>query len=309
MKISAITAALLIWLSGASQTVTFERQAISIVQRMPTSTLDEGLPARPFADWFKDLTGPDAGILWQLTECGERPESDRDLIACTEANAVLSNGNKVVVAISVGTFKKGMTGAPSFFRAVIERDNQLYQVRRLRSLPEMVRLAQNLRFVAPEVSPELSFPGLSSKSLNKLTLDMPSVGFPSYGDHHSPRSFGIILDPDILTEVEDRPSLAIPDRPIRKLTEGEIRGLAKKKVMPIYPRIALAANATGPVQVYIVVSEQGRVVEAVALSGHPMLHGPALDAIRKWTFKPTSVNGSRVKVQSSLTLFFDPVNQ
>jgi TonB family protein len=309
MKISAITAALFIWLSGASQIVTFEKQAISLVQRIPTSTLDEGLPERPFADWFKDLTGPDAGILWQLTECGERPGSERDMLACTEANAVLSNGNKVVVAISVGTFKKGMIGSPSFFRAVIERDNQLYQIRRLRSLPEMVRLAQNLLFVAPEAPSELSFPGLSSESLKKLSLGMPSVAFPLYGDYLSPSSFGISLGPDILTEVEERPGLSIPERPILKVTEGEIRGLAKKKVKPDYPRIALAANVVGRVEVYIVVSEQGKVIEAIAMSGHPMLHGAALDAIRRWTFRPTTVNGTRVKVQSSLTLIFDPVNQ
>jgi TonB family protein len=309
MKISAITAALFIWLSGASQTITFEKQAISVVQRMPTSTLDEGLPERPFADWFKDLTGPDAGILWQLTECGERPGSDQDLVACTEANAVLSNGNKVVVAISVGTFKKGMTGAPSFFRAVIERDNQLYQVRRLRSLPEMVRLSQSLRFAPSETSPEQSFPALSSESLNKLSPEMPSVAVPARSDYLLPRSFGINLAPDILTEVEDRPSLVVPERPIRKVSEGVIRGLAKKKAIPAYPRIALAANAAGPVKVYIIVSERGRVEEAVALSGHPMLHGAALDAIRKWTFHPTTVNGTRVKVQSTLTFIFDPVNQ
>jgi TonB family protein len=309
MKISAITIALFIWLSGTSQTVTFEKQAISVVQRMSTSTLEEGLPERPFADWFKDLTGPDAGILWQLTECGERPGSERDLLACTEANAVLANGNKVVVAISVGTFKKGMIGAPSFFHAVIERDNQLYQVRRLRSLPEMVRLAQKLRFAAPETSPELSFPGLSSKSLNQLSLDMPSVAFPSYSDFFSPSSFGINFDPDILTEVEDRPSLAIPERPIPKFTEGEIRGLARKKVVPVYPRVALISNAAGPVEIYIIVSEEGRVIEATAVKGHPMLYSAALDAVRRWTFKPATINGVRVKVQSSLTLIFDPFNQ
>jgi TonB family protein len=309
MKISAIVAVLFVWLSGSSQTVTFEKQAISLVQRMSTSTLEEGLPERPFADWFKDLTGPDAGILWQLTECGERPGLDRELLACAEANAVLSNGNKVVVAISVGTFKKGMIGSPSFFRAVIEHDNQLYQVRRLRSLPEMVRLAQNLRFASPEMSPEFSFPGLTSESLSKLSLNKPSIAFPLHGEYLSPNSFGINLDPDILTEVEDRPSLTIPERPIRKVTEGEIRGLARKKVKPVYPRVALTSNAAGPVQIYIIVSEQGRVIEATAMSGHPMLYSAALDAARKWTFKPTRINGARVKVQSSLTLIFDPVNQ
>src|SRR5262245_27296179 len=99
MKISAIAAVLFIWINGTAQTISFEKQAVALVQRLPARTFDEGLPERPFADWFKELTGPDAGILWQLTECGERPAPERDLLACTEANAVLSNGNKVVIAV------------------------------------------------------------------------------------------------------------------------------------------------------------------------------------------------------------------
>jgi TonB family protein len=274
---------------------------------MPTSSLDEGLPGRPFAEWFRNLTGPEAGILWQLTECGDPVGSD--LLACTEANAVLPNGNKVVVAVTVGTFKRGMTGQPAFFRAVIERDNQLYQVRRLRSLPEMVRLAQKLLFVAPEISPESQLPGLYSDSLKNLSLGVPARALPSHSEYHTPIKFNLDLDPEILAEVEERPNLVPAERPLHKLTEGEIRGIARKKVMPEYPRFALDANAAGRVELQIIVSEEGRVIEAAVMSGDPLLRSAALDAARRWVFRPTVINGIRVKVQSTLTLLFDPVNQ
>jgi TonB family protein len=310
MKISAVALILFfIWIGGSAQTLSFEKQALVLVKRMPASRLDKGLPERPFADWFKELAGPDAGILWQLSECGERPGSERgELMACTEANAILANGSKVVIAVSVGTFKKGLSGAPAFYRAVLERDNQLYQVRHLRSLPEMLRLSQNLRFVTPEMSPDMIFPELSGSQ--KLSSNLPQVPLPFYLDYLRRYSLGIDFTPDILAAVEDRPNLVIPERSLRKVAEGVIRGMATKKVRPVYPRVALNySNAHGAVEVQIVVSEQGKVIEATAISGHPMLHSAALDAARKWAFKPTTINGSRVKVQSSLTLLFDPVNQ
>lgn len=306
MNISGIAAIiLLLWVSGTAQTISFEKQAIKLVQRLPASTLDQGLPERPFGDWFKELAGPDAGILWQLSECGERPGSERDLVACTEANAVLSNGSKVVIAVSVGTFKKGVTGEPSFFRAVLERDNQLYQIRHLRSLPEMLRLSQKLRFSMPDMSPETAFPKLSEK-LSPAPLQFPS---PLSSDYRTLSSLGIDFSPEILAAVEERPSLSIPENAYLKVPEGVMRGIAIRKVRPVYPSVALRSNAHGAVEVQIIVSEQGKVIEATAVSGHPILHSAALDAARKWAFKPTQVNGTRVKVQSSLTLLFDPVNQ
>jgi hypothetical protein len=52
---------------------------------------------------------------------------------------VLPNGDTVIVGISVGTFKKGLIGEPTFSGAVIKRVEQLYQIRRLSDLPEMLR--------------------------------------------------------------------------------------------------------------------------------------------------------------------------
>ncbi len=87
---------------------------------------------------------------------------------------------------------------------------------------------------------------------------------------------------------------------------GILQGSAIKKVQPPYPPIAQAANARGAVQVYVTVSEEGRVIEATVVSGHPLLRDAALQAARQWVFKPTELSGAPVKVQGVLTFNFPP---
>ena len=129
--------------AGSTQVGSFEERAISSAREISASELDQALPDRPFAAWFNETIGQDAGVVWQLTQCGEQitapGETGQDLPACAEIVAYLLDRRKVYVAISVGTFKKGLTGKPSFFLAVIEQNEQLYPVRRLSGLPEMLR--------------------------------------------------------------------------------------------------------------------------------------------------------------------------
>ena len=66
------------------------------------------------------------------------------------------------------------------------------------------------------------------------------------------------------------------------------------KAQPVYPAIAKQINASGEVQVSIVIGENGRVIEAKAIKGHPVLRSAAEDAARKWVFKPTEVGGRPV---------------
>lgn len=85
---------------------------------------------------------------------------------------------------------------------------------------------------------------------------------------------------------------------------GVLQGSALKKPQPAYPPIAKAAKASGPVQVQITVSEEGKVVDATAISGHPLLRDSALEAARQWEFKPVELSGVPVKVQGILTFNF-----
>ena len=85
---------------------------------------------------------------------------------------------------------------------------------------------------------------------------------------------------------------------------GVLQGSAIKKVQPPYPPIAKAAHAAGAVQVQVTISEDGHVIEAAVVSGHPLLREAALAAAKQWVFKPTELSGVPVKVQGILTFNF-----
>jgi len=85
---------------------------------------------------------------------------------------------------------------------------------------------------------------------------------------------------------------------------GVLQGSAIKRVQPPYPPIAKAARASGAVQVQVLISETGEVIEANVISGHPLLRDAALQAARQWVFKPTELSGVAVKVQGILTFNF-----
>ena len=89
-----------------------------------------------------------------------------------------------------------------------------------------------------------------------------------------------------------------------KVSGGVLQGSALKKVQPPYPPIAKAARAQGAVQVQVTISEEGRVIDAQVVSGHPLLREAALQAARQWAFKPTELSGVPVKVQGVLTFNF-----
>src|SRR5262245_40698927 len=123
-----LSVSLSLCLSVAGQIGSFEKRAISWAQEISASDLDAALPNRPFAGWFSEVIGPKAGVVWQLTECGDplaaSGEAGQDLPACAEGIANLPGGRKIFVAISVGTFKKGLTGKPSFFSADIQQNGR-----------------------------------------------------------------------------------------------------------------------------------------------------------------------------------------
>src|SRR5262245_17290353 len=85
---------------------------------------------------------------------------------------------------------------------------------------------------------------------------------------------------------------------------GVLQGTVIRKVQPPHPPIAKAARASGAVQVQVLIGENGEVIEANVVSGHPLLRDAALQAARQWVFKPTELSGVAVKVQGVLTFNF-----
>ena len=95
-----------------------------------------------------------------------------------------------------------------------------------------------------------------------------------------------------------------PPKPKTVVSGGVMNGKAISKPSPAYPPIAKAARAAGTVTVQILVDEQGRVVSANAVRGHPLLQQAAVAAARQARFSPTLLSGQPVKVSGVVTYDF-----
>jgi len=305
-----------LWLCGSvassTQADSFEKQALSLVRAMPASALDAELPGSPFASWFEQVTGPKAGVVWQLTECGAQiaapDKTGQDLPACAEVNANLPDGRKVFVVIIVGTFKKGLTGKPELFRAVIEQNEQFLQASRLSDLPEMLRAPDSF-------SDGLSDKRPATKTKNRI-VNLPAINvgpvqiatlsqYPSSLSSNVPGVQDQAPPPSAALPPSAAPPPPLPQEP-EKVSEGVLQSSAITRVNPVYPPNARKMNATGTVEVEVTISEIGIVVEATAISGHFALRSAAVEAARKWVFKPAIFGGAPVKIKGVLTFTFGP---
>ena len=85
---------------------------------------------------------------------------------------------------------------------------------------------------------------------------------------------------------------------------GVIKGNAIFLPKPIYSNIARQIRLQGDVTVQILIDENGNVISAKAVSGHPMLVPETLKAARQARFKPTTLSGQPVKVSGLITYNF-----
>jgi protein TonB len=95
---------------------------------------------------------------------------------------------------------------------------------------------------------------------------------------------------------EPPPPEAKPTPPRAPISGGVLNGKAISLPKPAYPPIARAAHASGTVVVQVLIDENGNVVSAHAVSGHPLLQAAAVGAARQARFSPTKLSGQPVKV-------------
>jgi TonB family protein len=76
-------------------------------------------------------------------------------------------------------------------------------------------------------------------------------------------------------------------------------------VPPVYPAVARQGRVQGLVELDIVVGEDGAVQETQVLrSSSAVLTDAAIDAVRKWRYAPTRVNGAPVPVRMTVQVNF-----
>lgn len=108
------------------------------------------------------------------------------------------------------------------------------------------------------------------------------------------------------TKTEPLPNAAEsePSKDASPLVVGSLIEFATKRVNPVYPPTARSVRVTGVVRVDVLVDEEGKVVEVKNTNGPGMLQRSALDAIRKWEFKPFVRDGQPVKAAGFVSFNF-----
>jgi periplasmic protein TonB len=90
------------------------------------------------------------------------------------------------------------------------------------------------------------------------------------------------------------------------LPESAVRGLLDQASDPQYPAAAKASGQQGSVVLQVLIGADGAVQDAKFMQGSFVFARAAIEAVKQWRFKPYSMNGRAVSVQSVITLSFKP---
>jgi periplasmic protein TonB len=120
-----------------------------------------------------------------------------------------------------------------------------------------------------------------------------------------PGTGGLVAGPTKVNIAEEPPPPPPkPTPPRAPISGGVLNGKAISLPKPAYPPIARQAHASGTVVVQVVIDENGSVISASAVSGHPLLRAVAVAAARGARFSPTKLSGQPVKVTGVITYNF-----
>ncbi|HTX34572.1 MAG TPA: energy transducer TonB [Bryobacteraceae bacterium] len=73
---------------------------------------------------------------------------------------------------------------------------------------------------------------------------------------------------------------------------------------PAYPPLARSMRISGVVELVAVIGTDGRIKELHLKSGHPLLARAAMEAVARWIYKPTLLDGVPVEVLAPITVTF-----
>jgi TonB family protein len=131
---------------------------------------------------------------------------------------------------------------------------------------------------------------------NQIKADVPTTTVPML-----PQEAGATPPPLSSKKVEPETKTSTA---VKTISGGVLNGKAISLPKPPYPPIARAAKASGTVVVQVTVDENGNVVSAQAVSGHPLLQAAATAAARGAKFSPTKLSGQPVKVTGVINYNF-----
>jgi protein TonB len=152
--------------------------------------------------------------------------------------------------------------------------------------------------VTPNENPPIPHRGLyviTGRNVEAEGLPVGPATTPGKGLAVPPRQVPVIDEPPPAPEKPKVPPI---------VSKGVITGQATSLPQPAYPAMAKQIRVQGKVSVQVLIDEQGRVISATAIDGHPMLAPAAQKAALQARFKPTLLSDQPVKVSGVITYDF-----
>jgi protein TonB len=180
--------------------------------------------------------------------------------------------------------------------------------------PKPTKVEQNVD-VRRELIADVSRTELVPKEISAKASDVPPVRrgvITQIGTANSdaaapapagPGGTGIVSAPTKV-DISEPPPPPAPTPPRAPISGGVLNGKAISLPKPAYPPIARQAHASGTVVVQVTIDENGNVISARAVSGHPLLQAVSVGAARGARFSPTKLSGQPVKVTGVITYNF-----
>ena len=106
------------------------------------------------------------------------------------------------------------------------------------------------------------------------------------------------LPPDLLAV-----KTALPKGPA-PLTSHFVPSEVMQKVTPVYPEVAKRYHMQGKVVLSATIDATGKVKSVKVVDGQPAFQQSAIEAVRRWKYKPASLNGQAVDSTAEITLNF-----
>jgi protein TonB len=161
-------------------------------------------------------------------------------------------------------------------------------------------------FQWPSKIPQRVSTGPDPAGAPEFAIGPPSVGDPNGG----PGGIAVEITNQRLVEIAPpepkRNAVVQPAEAVKRVRVGS--GVQAAKLIfapkPVYPPLAKQARVSGNVHLSAVITTDGRIGRLTVVSGHALLIPAALEAVKQWTYRPTTLNEEPVEVLTEIDVNF-----
>jgi hypothetical protein len=111
---------------------------IGILKRTKVSTLEKGMPNKPFQKWIVD-TFKRTDMAWEVNDCGEGGDG-RASPVCAEVSIPQKNGYSLHISVITGDLDQKSVGKPELMQIYFYKSEGSIDSKPVRSLAEAVKM-------------------------------------------------------------------------------------------------------------------------------------------------------------------------